>query len=167
MSNKISMVAGFQLLTRSNTGYTILTKDDIPSLSCGGYIFRIGGKLIQFDWDAFAVSEESGVFCLETGYGPFFNDFEIPDYWDAEYAAIGISRDDITAEFLASVEEIDEFYLNFETKDEEECDCGNNATPDSDFKIKLLEMFFIDKNTSNMYEVSEDVLKKFNSIKAE
>lgn len=162
MSNKISMVAEFQLLTRSNTGYTVLTKDDISSLSCGGYAFIIGGKLIRFDWDAAACGEENGVFFLETGYGPFFNNFEIPDYWDEEYAATGISRDVITAEFLASVEEIDEFYLNFETEDEEECDCGNNTTPDSNFRIKLLKMFFVDKNTSNTYKVSENVLKDFN-----
>ena len=163
MGNKISMVADFQLLKKNGAGYTTLTKDDVSSLSCGGYSFRIGGKLIPFDWDAAACNEENGVFSLETGYGPFFNDFEIPDYWDEEYAAMGISRNDITAEFLASVEEVDDFYLNFETADEEECDCGNNTTPESDFRIKLLTMSFVDRDTSNTYEVSKDVLEKFNN----
>ena len=41
------------------------------------------------------------VFSFTTGKGPFFNDYEIPDYWDEEYKEIGITREEITAEFLA------------------------------------------------------------------
>lgn len=157
---KISMYIKFHLFAKENGKLIKLTKEDVDGLSIGGYCFVINGKEIPFDWDAFSGSEEDGVFEFETGYG-WFNDFDISDCYDSDYEQLGISRADITAEFLASVEQIKEVHMNFVDKSDEECDFGWNEN-DEDFHIKLLEITFTDMDNDKEYEVPQEILEKFN-----
>lgn len=157
---KISMYIKFQLFAKENEKLTKLTKEDTDGLSIGGYCFAINGKEIPFDWDAFSGNEEYGFFEFNTGYG-WFNDFELSDCYDSDYEQLSISRADITAELLASVEQIKEVHMNFVDKNGEECDFGWNEA-DEDFKIKLLEVTFSDLDSLEEYTVNQEVLDKFN-----
>ena len=157
---KISMYIKFQLFEKENGNLIMLTKENTDGLSIGGYYFIINGKEIPFDWDAFSGDEENGVFEFETGYG-LYNDFELSDCYDSDYEQLGISRDDLTAEFLASPEQIKEVHMNFIDDNGDECDFGWNEE-DEDFKIKLLEVSFSDLDNLEKYTVNQEILDKFN-----
>lgn len=157
---KISMYLRFQLFAKENGNLVMLTKEKTNGLSIGGYYFVINGKEIPFDWDAFSGDEEDGIFEFETGYG-WFKDFELSDCYDSDYEELGISRADITAKFLASVEQIKEVHMNFVDDNGNECDFGWNEA-DEDFKIKLLMVTFSDIDNDKEYIVSQEVLGKFN-----
>ena len=157
---KISMCIRFQLFAKEDGNLTMLTKENTDGLSIGGYYFVIDGKEIPFDWDAFSGSEEDGVFEFETGYG-LYNDFELSECYDEDYNQLGILRADLTAEFLASVEQIKEVHMNFIDENGDECDFGWNETSE-DFKIKLLMVTFGDIDNDKEYVVNQEVLDKFN-----
>ena len=157
---RISMCIRFQLFAKEDGNLTMLTKENTDGLSIGGYYFVIDGKEIPFDWDAFSGDEIEGIFEFETGYG-LFNDFELSECYDSDYKELDISRADLTAEFLASVEQIKEVHMNFVDKNGEECDFGWNEA-DEDFKIKLLEVSFSDLDSLEEYTVNQEVLDKFN-----
>lgn len=157
---RISMYLRFQLFAKENGNLIMLTKEKTNGLSIGGYYFVINGKEIPFDWDAFSGDEEDGIFEFETGYG-WFKDFELSDCYDSDYEQLGISRADITAEFLASVEQIKEVHMNFVDDNGDECDFGWNETSE-DFKIKLLMVTFSDIDNDKEYIVNQKVLDKFN-----
>ena len=154
------MYAKFQILKNINGSLTPLTKEDTDSVSIGGYYFIINGKEIPFDWDAFSGNEENGIFEFDTGYGFIFNDFELSDCYDEDYEKLGMTREDITAEFLASVEEIGEFHINFIDVDGNEIDLGYND--DEQYKIKLVEIIFTDMETEKGYKVKQEVLDEYN-----
>lgn len=162
--HSISMIGSFQILKKQDKEFVPLTSDDVFSMSVGGYSFEINEDLIPFDWDAFSASEEDGVFSFETGRGPFFNDYEIPDYWDEEYKEIGITREEITAEFLASVGHIEDFFVNFDDSDGKEHGIGWFAdnVNSSQYKVNILDLAFVNVETADEYPVSKEVVNKYN-----
>lgn len=158
---KISMYAKFQILENKNGKLIPLSKKEVTSLSLGGYYFLINGNSIPFDWDAFSGDEEDRVFEFETGYGFLFNDFELSDCYDEDYSNLRIKRENITAQLLASVEEIEEFHINFINENDEECDLGSNEDIER-YKIKLIKIIFINMETEDEFNVNQEVLDKFN-----
>lgn len=160
----ISMMGSFQILKKQTKGFVPLTSDDVLNMSIGGYSFEVNEDLIPFDWDAFSSSEENGTFYFKTGRGPFFNDYEIPDYWDEEYKEIGIAREEITAEFLASVSHIEDFFVNFDDRDGKEHEIGwfSDNVNSSQYKINIKEIAFVDVNTGKEYLVAKEVIDKYN-----
>lgn len=158
------MVGKFQILEKRKGKFAPLTSDDVFNLSIGGYSFEIHDDLIPFDWDAFSCNEENGIFGFETGRGPFFNDYEIPDYFDEEYEEIGLTREEITAEFLASTESIEDFFVNFDDHNGKEHGigwCVDNVNS-SQYKINIIELSFVDVKTLAEYPVSKEVISKYN-----
>jgi hypothetical protein len=160
---KISMYTTFHILENKNGKLVPLSKKEVSSLSIGGYYFVINGKEIPFDWDAFCGDEEDNIFEFETGYGFLFNDFELSDCYDEDYEVLGIARENITAAYLSSVDEITEFHINFIDEDGDECDLGSNASIER-YKIKLLEITFTNVDTGDGYDVRQEVLDRFNVI---
>ena len=161
----MQMLADFRLYRKNKDTniFEILTKDDLNSLCPGGFTFEAGGKAIPFDFDAQATSEENGVFSYASGYGPFFNDFELTDCFDDEYEALGIKREEISPEMLASASSIQEFYINFEIKGaRSDYGIGENADPDAEFLIELLDVKFEDRESGKVFAVDEKVLGEFN-----
>lgn len=164
---RIRMIADFKLLERKDHIPDIfkhLTKDDLDNMFVGGYVFTINKATIPFDWDAHSCSEKNGVFHLETGYGPFANDFRIPEYWDEEYAEMGLTRDDITAKFLASATEIIDFYVSFDTDSDLDEGIGNNKDSDATRRIKLLSVSFEDRESGEVHKVDKAVIEAFNGM---
>lgn len=160
---KIMMNAKFQILKNINGKLIPTSKDEISSLSIGGYYFVIHGKEVTFDWDAFCGDEKDNIFDFTTGYGFLWNDFELSDCYDEEYKRLGIAREDITAKFLSEVDKIEEFHIDFIDEDDDECDLGNNADIE-EYKIKLLDITFVDMETEDSFDVRQDVLDKFNEV---
>lgn len=161
---KIAMIGSFQILKKQAKEFMPLTSDDVQNMSIGGYSFEVNGDLIPFDWDAFSASEDNGVFSFTTGKGPFFNDYEIPDYWDEEYKEIGITREEITAEFLASVNHIEDFFVNFDDSDGKEHGIGWFAdnVNSSQYKVNIIELSFVNVETYDEYPVSKDTINRYN-----
>ena len=157
---KITMDATFQILENKNGQLVPLSKKEVLGLSIGGYYFVISKKEVPFDWDAFCGDEEDNVFSFTTGYGFAWNDFELSDCYDEDYELLGIKREDITAEYLASVDEIKEFHINFINESDEECDFGSNTDIDR-YKVRMIEIVFTDIE-DNTFKVRQEVLGKFN-----
>lgn len=160
----ISMLVDFQILQNKNGKFVPISNEEATSVSIGGFSFEIGENAIPFDWDAFTGYEKDKVFKFETGTGWFFNDYEISDCYDEQYKEIGLQKEDITAEFLASVEHIDEFFVDFDDIDGNEQGVGWYAdnTDDAQYKINILEMAFYDLATQNTCPVKQEVLDKYN-----
>lgn len=163
---KIAMIGDFQILEKRKGEFIPLTFDDAKSMSIGGYSFEVNGDSIPFDWDAFTATEENGVFSFTTGKGPFFNDYEIPDYWDEEYNEIGITREEITAEFLASVDHIEDFFVDFEDSNGNAHGIGWFAdnVNSSQYKVNILDLAFVNVETADEYPVSKEVINKYNHV---
>jgi hypothetical protein len=103
----------------------------------------------------------------ESGYGFLNNDFSLDDCYDREYDALGIDKNDITAEFLASASEIIEFYIDFASNhSDHEFGIGDNRG-DSDYRIKILDIAFVDMDgdEEKHYHVNQEVIARFNSVK--
>lgn len=156
---RISMYVKFQILQNKNGNLIPLSKTETQGLCIGGYYFTINGMDVPFDWDAFSGGEKNNIYEFETGYG-WFNDFELSDCYDGDYEELGITRENITAEFLASVERINEFHMDFEDEDGIIIDLGWND--DEEYKIVLLEIIFTDLNTGEEYNVKQKVLDEYN-----
>ena len=161
---KIAMIGDFQILKKQGQEFVPQTFDCVKSMSIGGYSFDVNGDSIPFDWDAFTATEHNGVISFTTGKGLFFNDYEIPDYWDEEYNEIGITREEITAEFLASVNHIEDFFVDFEDGDGNEHGIGWFAdnVNNSQYKINIISLAFVNVNTCDEYAVSKEVIDKYN-----
>ena len=161
---KIAMIGSFQILKKQGKEFIPLTFDDAKSMSIGGYSFEVNGDSIPFDWDAFTATERNGAFSFTTGKGPFFNDYEIPDYWDEEYKEIGITREEITAEFLASVSHIEDFFVDFEDCDGNECAIGWFAdnVNSSQYKVHILDLAFVNVEACEEYPVAQKVIDRYN-----
>lgn len=158
---KIFMTAKFKLFKLEDGVYKLLTKDLVEGLCVGGFTFTIGDKSVSFDWDAFCCNEEDGMFTYESGYGFLFNDHELSDCYEEDWAEMGLSRSDITPEFLVSASAIEDFHINFVRNYSAEVDFGDNCEYGSEYKIELLDVCFADEN-DNAYILSADVIKKFN-----
>ena len=162
---KISMCSVFQILENRNGKYVPMSNEEAKCVSIGGFSFVINGNTIPFDWDAFTGNEKDKKFYFETGTGWFFNDYELTDCYDEVYEDMGIKKETITAEFLASATEIEEFFVDFETVEGSEGQTGwfaDNRRDDVQYKINLLEVEFYDIENSKSYPVAQEVLDKFN-----
>lgn len=162
---EISMLVEFRILQKINGKYIPISNKEAKAVSIGGFGFEINGAEIPFDWDAFTGTECNKVFQFQTGKGFLFNDYEISDCYDESFEEIGIAKEDITAEFLASVTHIDEFFVDFEDANENEQAlgvCGQNGDDEEEYRIKILEMKFIDMETDSEYYVKQNVLEDYN-----
>jgi len=168
---KISMSADFKILKRNDAGeFMPLSKCQAEAVSIGGFDFCIDGHNVPFYWDAFTGSEGDGVFRFYTGKGFMFNDYELADYYDEQYKKMGFERADLSAEFLASVDHIEEFSVSFQDflpfeDDFNDVDLGCfscNAIPDATYKLELVAISFKDMETEKVYDVDSRVLVAFN-----
>lgn len=109
---EISMLVEFRILQKINGKYIPISNKEAKAVSIGGFGFEINGAEIPFDWDAFTGTECNKVFQFQTGKGFLFDDYEISDCYDESFEEIGIAKEDITAEFLASTTHISEIFAH-------------------------------------------------------
>lgn len=127
-------------------------------IDLGGYSFVVDDKDVPFDFEAYGydIDVADGRVSLEyeSGRGFAFNEYDVNSCFDEEYEKLSLTRDDITAEFLASTTKISEFYIAVYCNDElYELDSKN-------FKIDYIE--FIDYDTDKTFKVDNDVLQNIN-----
>ena len=163
----LRMFAEYKILKKEQeTGqYRYLTADDMDDLPFpGGFGFTINGDDIPFDFYETTTSiYENDIFVTIMGRGEFVKGDLTEDY-DEIYADMGLTREDLTPEFLASVSQIYEFYLNFEDAYGDEYDAGTfeeNTNGKSLFKVELLRISFIDERELEC-AVAQSVLDMFN-----
>lgn len=171
---KVQMTARFQILRRMPDGvWAPQSNDELSWMSVGGFCFIINGKKIPFDWDAGATTQlQPGVYEYESGYGPFFNDHEISADLEGDLNAIGLSRSDLNAKFLASASEIDEFHISLDDNlSYDDISIGlleDNADTNAAFHIKLLSVSFTDDGQQDGDEpfwVEQDAIDRYNGGK--
>ena len=161
---EMSMRVRFQIFKNENGDFRQIHNDETDALSIGGFSFDIDEYSIPFDWDAFSGSEYDDMFCFETGTGWFWNDYELTDCYDEDYAEMGLTKEDITAELLSSVHHIEEFFVYFEDTDGKEQGFGAyyDNVDEPEYKVKIIDMVFVDMDTQNEYPVAQEVIDKYN-----
>lgn len=161
----IAMLADFKVLKDMGNGvYFPQDKEDAFGVTIGAFSFVIDGKTILFDWDACSGDLRGGVFRFETGCGPFFNSYELADYYDDELAEMGLKREDLTPEYLASTSFIEEFHVNFDDEEGHEVSLGwhedNAGAPG--LKVELLSVGFVNTESGIVRFVAPKVLENYN-----
>ena len=147
---KVQMTAQFQILRAMPDGsWEPQSNNELSWMSVGGFCFVVDGKKVRFDWDAEATTQvQTGVYEYESGYGPFFNDHEISADVDEDLNAVGLSRSDLSAKFLASATEIEEFHISLDDRlsydDISIGMCEDNANAGAAFHVRLLSVTFTD-----------------------
>lgn len=162
METYVDMFATFRLLVKDVDGkFRPLNKNDACDLSVGGFAFEINGKSTPFDFEASAVNIKDDVFRYMSGYGPFFNSHYLDDCYDDEYEKLGIERSSLTASKLVSTTKIEEFHVTVWDHEEKEYDVGDNSDPQTDLRLEIIEIEFVDENADS-YTVSADIIERFN-----
>lgn len=158
------MLADFEIFKRYGDGFYKMDSSNVKGLIVGGFCFAVGDKKIPFDWEKHSVWEDNGVFECATGMCFGHGDYQLDECFDEDYAEIGIKREDISAELLASAHHIEEFYVNFEdgARDVGFGHYTDNAEKESRYRLELRSVSFEDVDTGKTYDVSPDVLKAFN-----
>ena len=136
-----------------------LIRDDIAGISVGGHCFLIDGKYVPFDFEGFSINiweDDVGKFLhVYTSESGFFKNTDIDtDTYRKDYERLGLTAQDITAEFLSSATEIAEFTCEVELTD------GSDA---SDL-FSLVSVTFFDES-SRKYEVEPAVIEKHRRLK--
>lgn len=161
---RISMLSEFQILHKTNGKYVPLSNEEAKFVSVGDFSFEIGEHTVPFGWEASYGVENNHIFRFETGKGLFFDDYELSDSYDESLDDMGLTKEYITAEFLAAVNRIDEFFVDFKHDGEEfnvgDCVKNNNS---SDYKLSLIAVTFVDIESGQSYSVADKVLDNFNN----
>lgn len=133
-------------------------KKDDYYFDLGGYEFIVNNKEIPFDFEACGYNVKTDgkrvYLNYESGEGLAFDEYDVDSCFDGVYESLGLTRADITAEFLASADKISEFFI----------DMLKNGNSDSEnlknFTIDYIK--FTDYNTEKEFKVDDKVLKDFN-----
>lgn len=128
------------------------------NISVGGFFAIVNGRGIPFDFDITSCNVEkindTQYKChYESGEDGFFKDPYISDCYTTEYLQMGLDREDITADFLASASELREFYVV--CWDEQ----TNEITPSA---VRISDITFLN-GTLQAFPVAQPVIDAFNA----
>lgn len=163
---KSSMLVDFKILKRNEDGdFLPMNNNEAQSVSIGGFSFEVDDKIVPFDWEQHCGHEENGLFSYATGAAFGHGNYELDDdCFEKDYADLGIKRENISAEFLASAHHIEEFYVNFVdgTKEVGLGHYTDNGECNTKYKLELVEISFEDIQACKYYDVKKEVLEAFN-----
>ena len=128
------------------------------NISVGGFFAIVNGRGIPFDFDITSCDVEkindTQYKChYESGEGGYFKDPYISDCYTTEYLQMGLEREDITADFLASASELREFYVV--CWDEQ----NNEIMPSA---VRISDITFLN-GTLQAFSVAQPVIDAFNA----
>lgn len=128
------------------------------NISVGGFFAIVNGRGIPFDFDVTSCDVEkindTQYKChYESGEGGYFKDPYISDCYTTEYLQMGLEREDITADFLASASELREFYVV--CWDEQ----NNEIMPSA---VRISDITFLN-GTLQEFPVAQPVIDAFNA----
>lgn len=128
------------------------------NISVGGFFAIVNGRGIPFDFDITSCDVEkindTQYKChYESGEDGYFKDPYISDCYTTEYLQMGLDREDITADFLASASELREFYVV--CWDEQ----SNEIMPSA---VQISDITFLN-GTLQAFSVAQPVIDAFNA----
>ena len=128
------------------------------NISVGGFFAIVNGRGIPFDFDITSCDVEkindTQYKChYESGEDGYFKDPYISDCYTTEYLQMGLDREDITADFLASASELREFYVV--CWDEQ----NNEIMPSA---VRISDITFLN-GTLQEFPVAQPVIDAFNA----
>lgn len=128
------------------------------NISVGEFFAIVNGRGIPFDFDVTSCDVEkindTQYKChYESGEGGYFKDPYISDCYTTEYLQMGLEREDITADFLASASELREFYVV--CWDEQ----NNEIMPSA---VRISDITFLN-GTLQEFPVAQPVIDAFNA----
>lgn len=127
---------------------------DFGYIDVGGFTFIINNKEIPFDFEAYTnfIDERNERIYVEyvSGKGVFFNSYILDSCYHDEYKEIGLDLNDINAEYLSKVSEIEEIYIGNDDIDK----------PIEDIKIHSISIIDIDNDIE--YIIDKDIINKYN-----
>lgn len=128
------------------------------NISVGGFFAIVNGRGIPFDFDITSCDVEkindTQYKChYESGEAGYFKDPYISDCYTTEYLQMGLDREDITADFLASASELREFYVV--CWDEQ----NNEIMPSA---VRISDITFLN-GTLQEFPVAQPVIDAFNA----
>lgn len=136
-----------------------IKRDDYIRLSLDSFEFQIGDKDIPFDFEDYRIaigdSQEDGTVLVYTTGDRHFGEYELADYYHEEWNELGLTKKDITAEYLAQVSNIN--LIEYECYTSEEMQRLEESLP-----IKLISISFEDIETHKVYNVDQKVIDSFN-----
>lgn len=147
-----------KIIMRYKLSFKVASEDEYGSFYLGGYIFKIKGMEIPFDFTGYAYrwnyDKDNSRMCLEYegGKGVTHNEYELDECYDDEYKKLKLDKNAITAEFLSKVDEILEMQVDYSyvfLKDKLE-------------DVKFEDITFEDLATGKIYSVDSNVVKQFN-----
>lgn len=152
---KVYMTAIFEALLPKN----IDLEKKPENIAVGGFSVRTKDGDIPFDFDTGSYASirklpgEANKFLIQyqSGEGPFFNEPDISDCYNEEYEKLGLSRNDITAKYLAGAEALTDFFVK----------CWDNEDREVDPTIKVIDIAFSDENNI-VYPMTDNVIADFN-----
>lgn len=128
-----------------------------PSPSIGVFEFRYGDDIIPFDFDTFSSNYTKLDDSIEIEWSndkSFLSDYYISEDYRYEIAEAGYDIDELTAEFLSSVDEITDIFTDIVVK-------VNDKFINIEDTPVFTEISFSD-DTGTVYKVKEDVINNFN-----
>lgn len=128
------------------------------NISVGGFFAIVNGRGIPFDFDSTSCDVEkindTQYKChYESGEDDFFKDPYISDCYTTEYLQMGLAREDITADFLASASELREFYVVCWNEQ------NNEIMPSA---VRISDITFLN-GTLQEFPVAQPVIDAFNA----
>lgn len=128
------------------------------NISVGGFFAIVNGRGIPFDFDVTScdvekINDTQYKCYYESGEGGYFKDPYISDCYTTEYLQMGLEREDITADFLASASELREFYVV--CWDEQ----NNEIMPSA---VRISDITFLN-GTLQEFPVAQPVIDAFNA----
>lgn len=128
------------------------------NISVGGFFAIVNGRGIPFDFDITSCDVEkindTQYKChYESGEDGYFKDPYISDCYTTEYLQMGLDREDITADFLASASELREFYVVCWDKQ------SNEIMPSA---VRISDITFLN-GTLQAFSVAQPVIDAFNA----
>lgn len=136
-----------------------IKKGDYIRLSLDSFEFRVGDKDIPFDFEDYRIavgdSQEDGTALTYTTGDRYLGEYELADYYHEEWDELGLTKKDITAEYLANASNINE--IEYECYTSEEMQRLEESLP-----IELISISFEDTETHKVYNVNQKVIDSFN-----
>lgn len=162
---EVLMDAKFRILRKMEDGnYEGVEEEYIYCLSPGGFTFMFDGKALTVDWNdsiVYMIGDGNKVYHYMSGEKEMRVLCPVEDQLDF----LGISINDVTGKFLASADEIEEFFIYFDDECLTEQEAGNiydNSRADVPYKVELVSITFKDRGDPTEYHVADRVIDHFN-----
>lgn len=153
IQKQVVMEATFAVHTMDEIDVESLIARDLAYMDIGSFCFIKDGKEVPFDFEATARTfGDHGLIIYGNFDGFPVRICDVDPYYAIEYEKLGLSMEDITAEFLAAPEKIEEFTFRLCDEQDNQITCA----------LELQKIIFINEK-SQVFSVPEKLLYEYNA----